>query len=120
MDRCNFACRAVFWRVVDLNPGSGRMSRNVTVKMKVLAPLLGVALLAGAEGAQAKGCLKGAAVGAVVGHVSGHHAVLGAAAGCVVGHHMAKKRQQEEPLRHQQQVPRQVPQQDPGPGKSQA
>ena len=63
-------------------------------------PLVGCILLAAANGAEAKGCIKGAAVGAVAGHVAGHHAVVGAAAGCVVGHHLAKKKQQEQ-LRQQ-------------------
>jgi hypothetical protein len=55
-----------------------------------VAAVLGLALMAGAGSADAKGCLKGAAVGGVAGHVAGHGA-MGAAAGCAVGHHEANK-----------------------------
>ncbi len=73
------------------------MSSIIRLKTQVLAAaLLGVALLAGSSGIEAKGCLKGAAVGAVAGHVAGHHAVVGAAAGCVIGHHVAKKKQRQQ------------------------
>jgi outer membrane lipoprotein SlyB len=71
------------------------MTRTIS-KPWVAAPLAALILLAGASGAQAKGCLKGAAVGGVAGHFAHHHAVLGAAAGCVVGHHLAKKKEREE------------------------
>jgi len=54
----------------------------MAVKMQVLAAiLLGLVLLIGSHGAQAKGCIKGAVVGGVAGHVAGHHGVIGAAAG---------------------------------------
>ncbi len=74
------------------------------------ASLLAVALLAGASGADAKGCIKGAVVGGVAGHLAGHHGVVGAAAGCVIGHHMAKKKQQQQREQLQQQ-PAPAPQQ---------
>lgn len=54
-----------------------------------------VAVLAGASGAEAKGCIKGAIVGGLAGHVAGH-GVLGAAAGCAVGRHQANKRDREQ------------------------
>ena len=61
--------------------------------------------LAGADRAQAAGCLSGAAAGAVVGHYAGHHAVLGAIGGCVAGHEIAKQREKKARL---QQAPAQA------------
>jgi len=59
--------------------------------MKSLPVVLALALLFGANAADAKGCLKGAVVGGVAGHFAHHHALLGAAAGCAIGHHLAHK-----------------------------
>ena len=73
------------------------MSRSRAVKMQALAAtLVGLVLLIGTNGAEAKGCIKGAVVGGVAGHVAGHHGVVGAAAGCAIGHHLAKKKQQQQ------------------------
>ena len=72
------------------------MSRIIAVNRQVLAAtLLGLVLVIGSNGAEAKGCIKGAVVGGVAGHVAGHHGVIGAAAGCAIGHHLAKKKQQQ-------------------------
>src|SRR6185437_3615789 len=80
-----------------------RMSRAIQSKLPVLAaPLLGLALLVGAQAAVAKGCLKGAVVGGVAGHVAGHHAVAGAVVGCAVGHHLAVKKEREERAEREQ------------------
>jgi outer membrane lipoprotein SlyB len=78
-----------------------------TTLTRLAAPLAGLMLLVGANGVDAKGCLKGAALGGVAGHVAGHHAVLGAAAGCVVGHHLAKKKQREEQRHARSPAPQQ-------------
>ena len=89
------------------------MSRTMAVKMQALAAtLLGLVFLIGSDGAEAKGCIKGAVVGGVAGHVAGHHGVIGAAAGCAVGHHLAKKKQQQQPQPQQPQP--QQPQAKPG------
>jgi len=64
--------------------------------MKIgIASLTVILLLANANGADAKGCLKGALVGGVAGHYAGHHGVLGAATGCVVGQNEAKKHERQ-------------------------
>jgi outer membrane lipoprotein SlyB len=65
------------------------------MKAMVLCGVLTTLLIAGADGAYAKGCIKGAAVGGIAGHYAGHHALAGAAAGCVIGHHEAKKHERE-------------------------
>ena len=65
------------------------------MKAMVLCGVLTMLLIAGADGANAKGCIKGAIVGGVAGHYAGHHAVAGATAGCVIGHHEAKRRERE-------------------------
>jgi hypothetical protein len=89
---------------------SYRMLSKTMVKTQALAvPLLGLALLIGSNGAEAKGCIKGAVVGGVAGHVAGHHGVLGAAAGCAVGHHLAKKKQQQLQQQQQTQPQKQQP-----------
>lgn len=56
-----------------------------------LIAALGMAVLAAAPPAEAKGCLKGAVVGGLAGHAV-HHGVLGALGGCAVGHHYASKK----------------------------
>jgi hypothetical protein len=84
---------------------------SVKKTQAVLAPVLGLAFLIGAQASDAKGCLKGAAVGAVAGHVAGHHAVVGAAAGCVIGHHMAKKKEQEQKAQKAQEGAKVAPDQ---------
>ena len=65
------------------------------MKAMVLCGVLATLLIAGTDGAHAKGCIKGAIVGGVAGHYAGHHGVAGAAAGCVIGHHEAKRRERE-------------------------
>jgi hypothetical protein len=54
-----------------------------------------IALLAQAETASAKGCIRGAFVGGIAGHYMGHHGLAGAAVGCVIGHHEAAKKARE-------------------------
>jgi hypothetical protein len=56
---------------------------------------LTLAVSAGGQAAEARGCVKGAIVGGVAGHLAGHHALMGAAAGCAIGHHYAKKHDRE-------------------------
>jgi hypothetical protein len=100
-------------------PRSHRMLSKTMAKTPALAaPLLGLVLLIGANGAEAKGCIKGAVVGGVAGHVAGHHGVLGAAAGCAVGHHLAKKKQQQQlqQQQHPQQQVQPAPPQQGAPG----
>jgi uncharacterized protein YcfJ len=65
------------------------------MKTIVLCGVLTTLLIAGADGAHAKGCIKGAVVGGIAGHYAGHHGVAGAAAGCVIGHHEAKRHERE-------------------------
>jgi len=65
------------------------------MKAMVLCGVLATLLIASADGAHAKGCIKGAVVGGIAGHYAGHHGVAGAAAGCVIGHHEAKRRERE-------------------------
>lgn len=56
--------------------------------MRKLAVVAVPLMIASAQPALAKGCLRGAAGGAVAGHFVGKgHAVLGAAAGCAIAHH---------------------------------
>jgi hypothetical protein len=96
---------------------SYRMLSKTTVKTQALAaPLLGLVLLIGSNGAGAKGCIKGAVVGGVAGHVAGHHGVVGAAAGCAIGHHLAKKKQQQLQQQQQPQPQKQQPPQQSAPG----
>jgi outer membrane lipoprotein SlyB len=98
--RRNFSPLAVFYAsVASQDIQMGRTMPKQWVAVSLAAALL----LAGAQGAQAKGCIKGAAVGAVAGHVARHHAVLGAAAGCIVGHHLAKKKEREEKARRKEE-----------------
>ncbi len=85
------------------------LSKTIAKTQALAAPLLGLVLLIGANGAEAKGCIKGAVVGGVAGHVAGHHGVLGAAAGCAVGHHLAKKKQQQLQQQQQQQPQQRQP-----------
>jgi len=61
----------------------------------VLCGVLTTLLMVGAEGAQAKGCIKGAIVGGIAGHYAGRHGWAGAAAGCVIGRHEANRRERE-------------------------
>ena len=77
----------------------GRSKSRQWVALSLAATLL----VAGAQGVQAKGCIKGAAVGAVAGNVARHHEVMSAAAGCVVGHHLAKKKEREEKTQRKEQ-----------------
>jgi uncharacterized protein YcfJ len=65
---------------------------------KFFTVILAGTLLAGANAANAEGCIKGAVAGGIVGHVAGHHAVLGAVGGCVVGHHLAKEKRKQAAL----------------------
>jgi uncharacterized protein YcfJ len=69
--------------------------QETPMKAIALCGVLMMLLLAGADGADAKGCIKGAVVGGIAGHYAGHHAVAGAAAGCVIGHHEAKRHERE-------------------------
>lgn len=69
------------------------------------AALIAAIALAGASGAEAKGCLKGAAVGAIAGHYAHHHAVLGAIVGCAVGHHEAVKNEKLQKAAAAQKAP---------------
>ena len=71
---------------------------------KVIAVLLGSALLASTGIANAEGCLKGAVVGGVAGHYAGHHAVVGAVGGCVVGRHLAKEKRKQAAAQAQAQA----------------
>jgi hypothetical protein len=64
--------------------------RGTTMKLKLSALVMMLAIGANAPLAEAKGCVKGAAVGGIAGHVAGGHGVAGAAIGCAVGHHRAK------------------------------
>ena len=99
--------------------GSRPMLRTRQAKFQaLLVPVAVVAILAGSQAADAKGCIKGAVVGGVAGHVAGHHAVAGAAAGCVIGHHLAKKKQQQQQQQRQQLQQQPKPQQTP-PGPQQ-
>ena len=61
----------------------------------VLCGVVTTLLMIGANGAQAKGCIKGAIVGDIAGHYAGHHGLAGATAGCVIGHHEAKRHERE-------------------------
>ena len=56
--------------------------------MRKLAFIAIPLMMASAQPALAKGCLRGAAAGAAAGHFVGKgHAMLGAAAGCAAMHH---------------------------------
>lgn len=66
----------------------------------VLMIAAGLALVAGAHGAQAKGHLVGGAVGAAV--APKHHKVAGAVVGGAVGHHMAKTKAKKQAAAGQQ------------------
>ena len=61
------------------------------MKVMVLCGVIATLLMMGADGADAKGCIKGAIVGGIAGHYAGHHGLAGATAGCVIGHHEANK-----------------------------
>jgi uncharacterized protein YcfJ len=64
----------------------------------LLCGVLSLSVMAFADTADAKGCLKGAVVGGAVGHYAGHHGTAGAVVGCAVGHHEARKHEREREL----------------------
>jgi hypothetical protein len=69
--------------------------QEIPMKVMVLCGVMATLLMMGADGADAKGCIKGAIVGGIAGHYAGHHGLAGATAGCVIGHHEAKRRERE-------------------------